>query len=251
MSQTAYLLQPGKLGDIIICSTIANHYHRKGYKIKWPVFTNFLSTVARFDFVEPIDFGCGLSSKNYFSNKKRLGFWQKRVHSVNEIVDIEVSKNALNSVEFFNKFYQTTRAQDCLVIDPCFSFPGHQNQATNLKIQEFYNLNKNWIDLKFELANVPLIERWNFQFTRDEKKEDELLKFIKSYSKKKYGSEKFSLVHTYSSLAPPEGVDNVINFSYIKGFEIFDWYKVIQESEEIYCVDSSLCNFIEVIPEFE
>lgn len=36
------LLQPGKLGDIIICLPIAKYYHDKGYKVYWPIFSNFL-----------------------------------------------------------------------------------------------------------------------------------------------------------------------------------------------------------------
>lgn len=251
MNQVAYILQPGKLGDIIICSTIANYYHQKGFKIKWPVFDNFIPVIERFDFVEPVSFGCMLPSSQYFTNKKRVEFWQQGAKSLNEISDNSISSTAKNSINFFNKFYEVTREANCKVIDPCFSFPGHTNYSTNIKIQNFRKENRNWIDLKFSLADVPLRQRWNFNFNRNYKKEQNLLDFIKSYSRKKYGSEKFNLVHTYSSLKIPDNLENVINFSYIKGYEIFDWYKVIQESESIYCVDSSLCNFIEVIPEFK
>ena len=38
------ILQPGKLGDIIICLPIAKYYFDKGYQIHWPIFNNFVDT---------------------------------------------------------------------------------------------------------------------------------------------------------------------------------------------------------------
>lgn len=237
MNNTLYLLQPGKLGDILICSTIAKYYHNLGYKIVWPVFDNFIPTIERFDFVEPMSFGCSLTFEEYYSNKNRAGFAYNR--------------NFYESKKFFSMFYNLVDKNKLNVIDPCFSFPGHVSPLATQKIKHFTENNRNWIDLKFHLANVPLLQRWNFSFKRDIKKEEELLKYIQDFSMKKYGSKNYNLVHTYSSLSPPEDITNIINFSYIKGYEIFDWFGVIQNSDNIFCCDSSLCNFIEVIPEFK
>ena len=38
-----YIILPGKIGDIIICTPIAKHYHDKGYNVIWPVRTNIQS----------------------------------------------------------------------------------------------------------------------------------------------------------------------------------------------------------------
>lgn len=38
-----YIILPGKIGDIIICTPIAKHYHDMGYNIIWPVYKDILS----------------------------------------------------------------------------------------------------------------------------------------------------------------------------------------------------------------
>ena len=58
------------------------------------------------------------------------------------------------------------------------------------------NENKNWIDLKYHLANVPLKSKWDFSWKRNKKKEDKLYKFITEYAKKKYNSSEYSIVIT-------------------------------------------------------
>jgi hypothetical protein len=39
------LIQPGRLGDIIICLPIAKHYYDLGYKVIWPVFAKYYNDV--------------------------------------------------------------------------------------------------------------------------------------------------------------------------------------------------------------
>jgi hypothetical protein len=41
-----------------------------------------------------------------------------------------------------------------------------------------------------------------------------------------------------------------IYFGKVEEYEIFDWYKIISNAKEIYCIDSSLCNFVDVVPSF-
>ena len=76
-----------------------------------------------------------------------------------------------------------------------------------------------------------------------------MLEFITDYAKKKYGSDKYSIVHTYKGGRPLKEfeIENPINFSYIKGYEIYDWYETLLNAESIVCVDSCLANFVEVL----
>jgi len=39
------IIQPGRLGDIIICLPIAKHYYDLGYKVIWPVFAKYCKDV--------------------------------------------------------------------------------------------------------------------------------------------------------------------------------------------------------------
>jgi hypothetical protein len=45
-------------------------------------------------------------------------------------------------------------------------------------------------------------------------------------------------------------VDKGVLFEPINDFNVFDWYKVLLHAKEIHCIDSVLCNFIEVVSEF-
>ena len=40
--KTIGIIQPGRLGDLIICLPIANYYNSKGYYVYWPIFKQFL-----------------------------------------------------------------------------------------------------------------------------------------------------------------------------------------------------------------
>jgi len=242
--EKAIILQPGKLGDLIITLPIAHYYFRQGYEIFWPVFDNFIPFLSRFEWIKPISFNISIDNNLYYS-KKRLAFWEEGKNSLKEINPS--NKIVFDTVDFFTIFYKNFDDKKIKVIDPCFSFPGHRNALNNQKTVEYTNNGKNWIQLKYDLVQTPLKERWNFVFERNLKKENTLLDFIKDFSKKKYGSEEYSIVHTYeSTILPKFDVKNPINFSYIKGYEILDWLTVLENARSIVCIDSSLANFVEV-----
>lgn len=58
------LIQPGKIGDIIICLPIAKYYSEQGYEVIWPVdrhiINNFIDYVDYVTFV-PVEFDCTLA----------------------------------------------------------------------------------------------------------------------------------------------------------------------------------------------
>jgi hypothetical protein len=246
-NKKAVILQPGKLGDILITIPIAKNYYLQGYEIRWPVFDNFISLLNRFDFIKPVSFGVNIENSLYYSNKKRVGFWEEGKSKLEEISSF--NKTIFNGIKFFDIFYETYKSDDVLIIDPCFSFPGHRNMHNNNMTSEFQKLNRNWIDLKYHLVNVNLKERWNFSYKRDMEKEEKLFNFIKEYSKRKYNSEEYSIIHSYESANLKKyDVINPINFSYIKDYDILDWLLVLENAKNIVCVDSSLANFVEINP---
>lgn len=234
--KTAYIIQPGKLGDLIVTTPIAKFYYDKGYKIKWAVFNNFLNYFKYFDFIEPITYDCKL--ENYHSSTRaNFNSQQEQAKIQNFYI------NAYRDMEM-------KIAQEDLLLDISWGFFSSP-MKNNCLIKPFDEQNRNWIDMRYHLGRTPLKERWNFSWIRNEEKEDKLLNFIKEFSKKKYGSEKYSICHNYSNNLRNIKLKNQINFSYIEGYEIFDWYKVLLNAESIACVDSSLCNFVEVIPELK
>jgi len=233
--------QPGKLGDILITAPIAKFYSDLGYEVHWPVLDNFFEMVSRFDYVKPVSFGIGLHDLDYYSNK-RVIFQLKK--------DYEETDSTYRTGIFYKKFYETyLNNQEFKIVDPCFAFPGHDGEKNISLLNVYRETGKNWINLKYDIVAVPLRERWNLQYNRNLEKEEKLLELIKNYSQKKYGSDNYSIVHSYKSdILPKYNSKNPINFSFIKGYEITDWLQVLQNADEIVCVDSCLCNYVEVMP---
>lgn len=69
------IIQPGKIGDIIICLPIAKWYHDRGWTVIWPVDRNIIDNFLGYvDYVTffPIDFNCLVASQfcyKQFCNK--------------------------------------------------------------------------------------------------------------------------------------------------------------------------------------
>jgi len=244
--KTCLIIQPGKLGDIIISAPIAKYYHDNGYNIVWPTFSNFKGIINRLPYVQHLDFGLGLEKKFYYSNKKRFQFWDSG-KSYNELKFSNTSVQT--SIEYFKNINRIIDSYD-LVIDGCVGFPGSWTPEKQKKNEEFSDSGRNWIDLRYHLSEVPLSERWNFSYQRNLKQEKKLLKFIQEYSTKKYGNKKYSIVHSYNmnNKSFKYEIENPIHFSYVSGFEITDWRMVLENSIKIVCADSSLANYVEVLP---
>jgi hypothetical protein len=243
MIKKALFIQPGKLGDLIVTSPIAKAYHEKGYEVHWPVFDNFKNYFNAFEHVNSFTVGAKMDSYAYYRNQ--------RIDSVSLNVFVDAGTTFFKNL---NKWLQNHKNPESFeIVDFCFTFPGHTNNHNNHMTKIFMDENKNWIDLKYHLANIPLKIRWDFSWKRDQEKEEKLHKFIVEYAKNKYNSEKYSIVHNYKGgrqLTEIE-VENPINFSYIKGYEIYDWFKVLLNAQSITCIDSCLAHFVDVVPEFK
>ncbi len=73
MNKVLCIIQPGRIGDIIIVLPIAKHYHDQGYTIRWPVCSQYLPMLRYADYVEPVDIGpeiCGSyqRAKSWYAN---------------------------------------------------------------------------------------------------------------------------------------------------------------------------------------
>jgi len=65
------IIQPGKIGDIVICLPIAKWYNDRGYEVIWPIdrniINNFLGYIDYVTFI-PIDFDCRVAHQTCFDN---------------------------------------------------------------------------------------------------------------------------------------------------------------------------------------
>lgn len=133
------IIQPGKIGDIIICLPIAKYYFDKGYEVVWPVdkqiINNFVDYISYVKFI-PIDFHCGVARKICIEQE-----W------CNHIIDL--SFNLFGSWEGRNtKLFAEFSEKDLLKFD----------------------------ELKYEIANVPFDERWKLTIDRNAERENNLFK---------------------------------------------------------------------------
>jgi hypothetical protein len=193
------IIQPGRLGDIIICLPIAKYYFDRGYQILWPVLCDYIDIFRDIDYVETINLKCSIS----------------------------------NSVLRAKEICKQAQYKE---LDLSFGFFGSSVEQYHSNT----NFAKNFVEAKYKLSNVPIEERWKLDFKRDYSRENSLFKkMIKSSS--------YVLAHENSSQGNHFFIDgdNIIKVMPIKGYNIFNWMQIIEGAEEIYCIDSSVCNLIE------
>lgn len=131
------------------------------------------------------------------------------------------------------------------VIDMSFGFNGAPEawwQITKPRWESF-------VEAKYHLARVPLEEKWNLVWDRNEEKENALVKELNL-------PDEYIVYHAEGSrgeynLSLPEGVAH-IKFGKVKDYNVFDWYEVLEKAKEIHCIDSVLVNFVDsALPKFE
>lgn len=100
---------------------------------------------------------------------------------------------------------------------------------------------ESFISLKYRLAGVPFKNQ--LTYNRNLKRENELFeKVVKG--------GKYALVHDVSDAGTPPEIETdlpIIRFTHVDDHTIFDWRKVVENATEIHCMDSSLCNFVNMV----
>lgn len=76
------IIQPGRLGDIIICLPIAKWYSDRGYEIVWPIEHSYLHNFA--DYIDYVNF-VGIDSLDCNAARKEC------VPNCNNIIDLSIS----------------------------------------------------------------------------------------------------------------------------------------------------------------
>jgi len=124
------LLQPGRLGDIIICLPIAKYFYDRGHKVIWPVFYNYIN-----DLVEVIDY---------------VNF----VPVTNNVYEcIKEANNVLNCYK------------DIKVFDTAATFPGSTSTEEYVRLGDGFG-DITFDKYKYNVCQVPFEEKWNFNFKR-------------------------------------------------------------------------------------
>jgi hypothetical protein len=132
------IIQPGRLGDIILCLPIAKYYNDRGYNVIWPIFAAYT---------------------NMFSEV------------VNYVTFLPVNNNIYTGV---TEAYQCVKDVD-KIIDLAATFPG--SKCTDAYVASGDGLGTIKADeFKYITSEVPIDEKWNLVLNRNKQKEEELFK---------------------------------------------------------------------------
>ncbi len=125
-------------------------------------------------------------------------------------------------------------------IDLSFGFGGPLEPWWQQNKQNF----ESFTVAKYYQAGVNYQKRWDLKFRRNYGREQALYEKIeqKDYVLTHEGTH----LGRFIDLQMPDKVE----FMPVDDFNVFDWYKVIEQAKEIHCIDSALSNFIEAVPEF-
>lgn len=101
---------------------------------------------------------------------------------------------------------------------------------------------ENFEQVKYRLAKVPFEKKYNLQWNRNLEKEEELYNRVVTTSPYIFAHVRSS--KGYQGKVPSNKLP-VVETREIEGYTIFDWYKVIKDSEVIYSTESSFQAFID------
>jgi hypothetical protein len=200
------IIQPGKVGDIIICLPIAKYYFDKGYEVIWPVDKNIIDNfIGYIDYVKfvPIDYlHCGIAKK------------------------ICIEQEWCNTI-----------------IDLSFCLPGSWEGRNTTLFQEN---TLPFDQLKYQIAQVPFEEKWNLQYTSNQTNENFLYeKYYENLHTKQYivahwqGSD-------YQRKIQLENTNNmpIIEIKPITK-SVFDWTNILTKATALVLIDSCFANLVE------
>ena len=205
--KNALIFLPGGLGDILFIQKLAHLFMEDGYKVTWPVFSEF--------------------------------YWLKEyIPDINWIVldNWDVGKS-LPDIDFPGKKYYSNKTLTFETEDFLY-YNGHGNDECGPEMQRKYNvISVDWRDWKNYVRFNRNTEKENDLFYNVlGVKDDEEFVYVNRHWQTRPNKEYFSSI----SVDPQDYGCRVIEHDIIEGFSIFDWCKVLEKSKGIYSIETSL-----------
>lgn len=213
------IIRPCKIGDIIISLPIGKFYHDKGYEVLWPI------------------------ASGYYNMFKEVAG-----HYINFIPILDSS---LTAVKLADQELKRLKADDILNIT--FNV-GSFNDQNSLK---YKNSKLHFDEFIYELAGVPFKYKWNLDIKRNEEAEEKL--FNKKIKNAKYAVGHFDVDYNkygwekgvqtrrgYYNLCKKYISNELVEIYPDKEYpSLFHWIKILENSEELFLVDSGPFNLAE------
>lgn len=215
MNKSICIIQPGRLGDIILTLPIAHHYYEQGLGIIWPVCSEYIDVFRSVRFLENM-----------------------MIYNIGSINAHQGS--VLRAHAFFH-----TNSGGCY-IDLAIGF-GNPLLDKNWKDTglpfDIWKYNKAKLEYQKKYSLCYFIER-NFE------KEKELMK-LKGINR----NDNYIVVHEDGShgrhfnfnkiIGEMSNHYGIVRLDKVEGYNIFDWLSILQGAFQIYCVDSCFSNLVD------
>lgn len=203
------IIQPGKIGDIIICLPIAKWYADRGWNVIWPVhkdiINNFIGYVDYVQFIPLNDFNCMAAHQLCFQN------------SCNRVIDL------------------------------AFTLPGANSHNTDWYLN--HNDSLSFDEMKYAIAEVPFEEKWNLQIDRNVEYENKLLEELTKGGYPTGSEWGYVIRQTQSSDTKKDYVwpfwkDLTIDITDKTG-SVFDWIKLLETAKGHVLIESCFSNLVD------
>lgn len=199
------IVQPGRLGDIIILLPAAKYLHDQGRKVIWPIFSDYVQMFSRV---------------------------------VDYVTFLPVQSNIYTCVAEARSILALNGVED--IRDVAATFPGSNSTEEYVKCGDGLGDEK-FDEFKYRLLTVPLDEKWKLQINRNLQKEEELYNLYvreSEYAVVSLNHSKGTVKTTFDS----QGKQIIeINTKH----SIFDWIKILENAKAIALVESSMSNLVE------
>lgn len=131
------IIQPGRLGDLIILLPAAKYLHDQGNEVYWPIFSNYIDM-----FEDVIDYVNFIPVSNDIYTCVKESYDVLKEHNIANIKDVAAT------------------------------FP--ESLATNDYVKSGDGLIEKFDEFKYRTLSIPLEEKWKLAFNRNIEKESEL-----------------------------------------------------------------------------
>jgi hypothetical protein len=200
------ILQPGRLGDIIMLLPIALYYYKQDYTVVWPMFSNI----------------------------------DKMTKDVVDYIDIrETSENVYTCVEEANKIFKQENITN--ILDLAATFPG--SSITDTYVRDCKDgFGPEAVDqFKYRISNVPFSEKWNFKINRNTEQENNIYNLYV----KQTNYVVTSLTHSRGKLNFKIDANDCQIIEMNTKHNVFYWLKVLENAKCIVCVESAISNLVD------
>jgi hypothetical protein len=213
------IVRPCKIGDLIISLPIGKYYFDKGYDVHWPIMSKYyqmFQEVAghyiKFIPITNLDFFVVNSAKQELINRK-----------ISNILNLTFNVGSFDDI----------------------------NSLT------FSKLNIPFDQLIYKLANVPFEQKWNLDIKRNTIEEENIYNRLIKNNKysichfevdyNKYKWQKGQQTRDgYFNLCKNKIKNQFIEINNAQNVKnIFYWLKMLENSEQLFLVDSSILNLVE------